>query len=376
MAEEARPDREDGDGSSRRKRSSAGGAAGWSGREPAVTDLRRGERLVFFTTAGRLTADGAHWLVPIHGRIFQPAHGRASKAALSLALKGFGVNPDALNRNLFDARCALLLGDNCEGRRVAVSVAGSDYVLPVTGRDGQFRGVVPVSADIVPAAVLPAVGRGPQRLDLLARLAARDGRQFRGYALLTQRTGLSVISDIDDTVKITHVGDRRRMLALTFLEPFEPVPGIAARFRQWSAAGAAFHFVSSSPWPLYEPLAEFLAHAGFPDATTTLKNVSLRDRSIRNFLANSTKTKPPAIDVLLAAFPGRRFVLVGDDVENDARIYADAVRRHPGRIARIFIRHVEGQRRAADKARRELSALDPSLWQLFTDAAELPERLA
>ncbi len=325
--------------------------------------------MVLFTTAAHLAADGATWVVPVHGRIFHPAHGRASKAALSLALKGFGVRPDAFNRALFDGRCALLLGDNLVGRHIVITVAGVDHVLPPSGRDGQFRGEVRVS---VGAAEEFAVGG---RLACMARLPSPDDRRVEGHAALIAPQGISIISDIDDTVKVTHVGDRRRMMALTFLTPFEPVVGMAARYRHWVAAGAAMHFISSSPWPLYEPLQDFLSEAGFPVSTVSLKNVSLRDRSIRNFLANSTRTKPPAIEALMSAFPDRRFVLIGDDVENDARIYADVARRHPGRIARIFIRRTEGHDRGAERALRSLGEIEPGLGQIFRDAADLPERL-
>ena len=151
---------------------------------------------------------------------------------------------------------------------------------------------------------------------------------------------------------------------------------MAERYRSWAADGAAFHFISSSPWPLYEPLRSFLASAGFPEATAALKNVTLKDRSIRNLLAKSTKTKPPAIDALLRDFPTRRFVLVGDSAENDAEIYAGIARRHPSRIARIFIRDCGGRHPGLDRARAALSGLDPSTWQIFGRAAELPVLLA
>lgn len=371
MAEVTRPHSAlAGGGGARRRPSANTPTPGRVLRDPRTTEIEPGERLVLFTTTARLSEDGGHWLVPIHGRIFQPDHGRASKAALSLALKGFGVRPDEFNRALFDERCALLLGENSVGRQIVITVAGIDHVLPASGRDGQFRGEA-----LVPATAAALAG-GNGRVIMTARLPVHDDRRIEGRAILTGPRGISVISDIDDTVKITHVGDRRRMMALTFLQPFEAVAGMAARYCGWADAGAAVHFISSSPWPLYEPLAAFLSEAGFPDATTTLKNVSLRDRSIRNFLANSTRTKPPAIDALFAAFPARRFVLIGDDVENDARIYADVVHRHPGRVARIYIRHTEGHPRSAGRAYRALIGVQPGLWQIFGDAAELPERLA
>jgi phosphatidate phosphatase APP1 len=326
---------------------------------------------VLFATAARLSPDGTHWIVPVHGRVYRPAQGRAARAALALALRtGFGVKPFGPDRVRFDERCGLMLGDNSEGRRIVLTVSGTEHVLPPSGRDGQFRAEI-----VLPAATVAA--HAPHgRLRLEARLARGDEQVFTAAALVVPAAGLSVISDIDDTVKVTHVGDRRRMMRLTFLEAFEAVEGMAQRYRTWADRGAVFHFISSSPWPLYEPLQTFLAEKGFPPATYTLKNVGLKDRSIRHFLSKATKTKPPAIEALLAAFPARRFVLVGDSVENDAEIYAGIARRHPGRIAGILIRLASHRRTSLDRVNRALEGLGGVACQLFTDASELPERLA
>ena len=43
--------------------------------------------------------------------------------------------------------------------------------------------------------------------------------------LIEPRQGISVISDIDDTIKISEVLDKVRLLANTFIHPFKPVPG-------------------------------------------------------------------------------------------------------------------------------------------------------
>jgi phosphatidate phosphatase APP1 len=75
---------------------------------------------------------------------------------------------------------------------------------------------------------------------------------------LVEKAGVSVISDIDDTIKMTNVRERPVMLRNTFLREFQPAPGMSefcqtlARFKQ-----ATFHYISASPWQLYLPLAKF-----------------------------------------------------------------------------------------------------------------------
>ncbi len=43
--------------------------------------------------------------------------------------------------------------------------------------------------------------------------------------LIEPRQGLFIISDIDDTIKISEVLDKVRLIANTFIHPFQPVPG-------------------------------------------------------------------------------------------------------------------------------------------------------
>lgn len=335
-----------------------------------ASELRRDEQVVLFTTAAHREPATGDWIVPVHGRIYRPSDGRTARAALSLALKtGFGVAPDSLSRDIYDQRCGLMLSDNRAGRSIVVVAAGIDHPMPPSDRYGQFRGQLHLTARQAEAV------RTPTGIPIVVKTTARDERAFEGRVLLIEPEGLSIISDIDDTVKVTHVASRRRMMAMTFLEPFDAVPGMAERFRTWIAEGAALHFISSSPWPLYEPLDRFLADAGFPPSTKTLKNVALKDRSIRNLLAKATRTKPPAIDAILAAFPRRRFVLIGDSVENDAEIYAGVAERHPGRIERILIRDCGGKRERVERARRSISATGAAKLQVFTDASELPASL-
>jgi phosphatidate phosphatase APP1 len=80
--------------------------------------------------------------------------------------------------------------------------------------------------------------------------------------------GLSVISDIDDTVKVTNVANRRELLANTLFREFRAVTGMPEIYREWEAHGAAFHYVSASPWQLASCLERFLGESGIPGGST------------------------------------------------------------------------------------------------------------
>jgi len=147
--------------------------------------------------------------------------------------------------------------------------------------------------------------------------------------------GWSVISDIDDTVKITGVVGvpRAEMVRNTFMREFVAANGMPRLFQDWASQGAAFHYVSSSPWQLQPELSSFFVKAGLPGGSFHLKDFDVRGRGFFNyFLTPSAKSKPLAIETLLAAFPSRRFVLVGDSGEKDPEIYAGIARAHPEQV--------------------------------------------
>ena len=178
---------------------------------------------------------------------------------------------------------------------------------------------------------------------------------------------------IDDTVKISEVTNRKKLLEQAFLLDFEAAPGMADLYNKWSNESSSIHLVSSSPWQLYAPLDEFLHANDFPPATFSLKQVRFRDQSLFNLFKKGTETKPEAIKKILETYPDRTFVLVGDSGEHDPEVYSSLMREFPEKIRRVFIRNVTGE--TADNERFEslFEGIDNGRWELFEDAATLTE---
>ena len=173
-------------------------------------------------------------------------------------------------------------------------------------------------------------------------LTLTDGqRRFEGRVHWLAPQGLSVVSDIDDTIKHTLVRQRREMLRNTFARPFVAVPGMAAWYSRLAAdaPGAAFHYVSGGPLQLLPPLDAFLADGGFPAGSIHLRSFKLRLDTL--FSGNATvRHKQAAITQLLTDHPERRFILVGDSGEQD-----------PGDLRRPVAGSFKPHRRGADSRR-------------------------
>lgn len=184
-------------------------------------------------------------------------------------------------------------------------------------------------------------------------------------AHLVGEEGLGVISDIDDTVKVTEVFHGvTAVLRNTFLKTFKPVHGMASLFRGWAEAqGASFHYVSKSPPELFEPLSEFLEQEGFP--VSSLHLCPLLGKSRADF-------KLRQVTSLLKQFPGRKFLLVGDSGEKDAEVYAQLLRKHPGQVLKAFIRLVAPDDSSnVARVKAAFHGLPPEKWQAFADPAEI-----
>ena len=176
-----------------------------------------------------------------------------------------------------------------------------------------------------------------------------DGHTGKGKVALLDPRGVSLVSDIDDTIKVTEVpGDKDEVLKNTFCRPFVSVRSMIDMYR--SLGNAAFHYVSGGPWQLYPPLSDFLAREGFPEGTFHMnyfpKNFlaedtrSLLKDSICGSLGRTYDHKVETIKRLMNSFPEREFILVGDSGELDVEVYRHIRELFGARVREIWIRDV------------------------------------
>ena len=249
-------------------------------------------------------------------------------------------------------------------------VAGADLVaelpdgsqhLVTTDDEGYFTLIIEPEA--LPAPVAHLWYPVPVRVTRLPRAFRPPLAVVQGAAkvLVPPPTAeFGVISDIDDTVFETSATNVLKMLGRTLLSNAHsklPFVGVAEFYRRLQRGRTGqpdnpFFYVSSSPWNLYDVLDEFLGIHNMPPGPLLLRDLGI----------SRPKTPPPAgvtgsaaihfahklheIDDVLNTYPALPFVLLGDSGQEDARIYREVVRRHPGRIHAIYIRDVQVPARA------------------------------
>jgi hypothetical protein len=201
---------------------------------------------------------------------------------------------------------------------------------------------------------------GGRWLEIEARTGDDHG-SGKGRIRFLESEGLSVISDIDDTIKISHVpAGKRAVLRNTFLKLFQPAAGMRERYLKFvdeagASADTCFHYVSGSPWQLYGPLSRFLfEQEHFPSGTVHMKNLrkNLLDRgALRDIMAFAVggdlatlDQKVRQITNLMIHLPRRKFILVGDSGEKDPEVYRAIRKLFPNQVLKVYIRDVLGER--------------------------------
>jgi hypothetical protein len=300
-----------------------------------VSDVKNDEALVFFNTSAWLNKQTDQWHIPIHGWIYEPEESIVRKALITESLKTvYGLTTNHHSQSIFDQRINLFLADNERSKSIIIRFAKHTYALPASEPNGHFKTILLVDANIVTAANIN------NQLNFEAVLPDRDQRSFIGQVNLISADGLSIISDIDDTVKISEVTNRKKLLKHTFYLDFKVVPGIAKLYSELLKENGALHFVSSSPWQLYPSLFQFVEKAGFPNADYALKSFRFKDSSFMNLFASSLDTKLMQIINIIKRYPNRKYILVGDSGEKDPEVYAKIQQQLPQQIIKTLILNV------------------------------------
>ena len=328
---------------------------------------------VFASNAFR-QSDNGDWTLEVRGRITMPySLNLRRQIVLKLLRQALNVDVHEVRTPLFQDRVCDFLRKTLARQQITVHLGDFIFVLPAKSkRGGLFKGQIHLSAEQLKN-VVPIISENERWLCFRVQSTSYPNAVSVGRAQMVEPLGVSVITDIDDTIKESQVDRRQELLRNTFIRPFKAIPGMQSLYKSWHEQGMLFHYISSSPWQLYRPLSSFLREAGFPEGSYHLRPLRLRDPAVLTLIGGRKRLKKKAIRGLIRNYPHRRFLLVGDSGEKDPEIYGSVARKHPGQIAGIFIRVMPGQRVANTRIRRAFREIPPELWRFFREPAELAD---
>ena len=323
--------------------------------------LKKDESVVFFPTSATMQEQD-NWQFPVHHWVFEKEEKdlsrRLTQKVFSEVFEALGVTKEQAKAPLTQQRVMWFLVDNKRWKPVTIQLDNHQYDLALTQANGHAETQLQLAGK---------VGKTGQWLQFKA--LDKYQRNFSGEVQLIPPLGLSVISDIDDTIKISQVLDKKALIRNTFVNPYRVTAGFPDYYQQLQKSGAFFHYVSASPWQLYPALKPFLEN-NYPKGSISLRNFRLKDSSFFDFLKSSRDYKINRISEIISRYPKHQFLLIGDSGEHDPEVYAKIYKRFSGQIKRILIRAVKDSDLSKQRFDATFANVPQEIWQITTNPME------
>jgi len=205
------------------------------------------------------------------------------------------------------------------------------------------------------------------------KLSAIDSRSSNFTVFPSSADGFGVISDIDDTVKVSHSLDKLLLAKATLIDDPVPVTGMPDVYKSLATSlnSPQFIYVSASPFQLYPFLRDFIdttyAASTGPIMLNNLTTTNISD--IVDFSKDDGifEYKSAMIDRIQGMYPGKKFLTVGDSTQKDPETYGEAIRKYGDFIACAWIRKVDGANNTDERFAEAFSGVSSSKFKLYTD---------
>ena len=328
-----------------------------------ASPLRDDETVVFFPTSATQNSDGS-WQAPIHHWVFEKEEAslgrKLTQKFFSEVLESLGVTEEQAGSELTQQRVMWFLVDNQRWKAVNLMIDDTNKKLNSSKANGHAYTDLSISKGKKARVWLPFKVDDPFK------------RTFSGEVQLIPSNGLTVISDIDDTIKISNVLDKKELIKNTFVEPYQVTEGFPEYYKKLESGGAFFHYVSASPWQLYPSLKPFM-NEFYPKGTVSLRNFRVKDTSLLDFLKPSTEYKISAITDIINRYPKHQYLLIGDSGEHDPEVYAEIYRAFSSNIKSIQIRKVEGSDLTTERFAKTFKDVPAAKWKLISNPSSPSE---
>lgn len=325
------------------------------------------ERVVFFPTTGMRVERNTQWELDIHGWIFEDRPRRLHVRAVAGVLGLTPADDDRDGHRILRERGRLFFVDSESGVKITIRLGDQRFTLPRSRSNGHFGGSIRITN-----AQAEALADAEGWIAFRAELRPGDSRAFEGRVQLIEPEGVSIISDIDDTLRISRADDRMEMMNRAFVQPFEEVNGMTDALRAWAGAdNTVFHYVTAAPWQMFPALEEYFDGIDMPRGSFHMNKFRWLDGSLSRMRRPTGAYKRAQIQSILFRYPRRRVILIGDSGEQDPEIYAGFARQYPRRISHILIRDTTGEGADAPRYGEMFATLCNTRVLVFRDPAEI-----
>ncbi|TWT60229.1 phosphatidate phosphatase App1 family protein [Rubinisphaera italica] len=328
-----------------------------------------GENLVLFPTIAHQHKASGTWSADVHGWCFDGADDfHFQRTAASFLRRALKIDRNQPDPPFFRERAGGFVVENRKKVVIEVAYDRTNLLAVKTKRNGHFQ--TKINLTISDDSPMATTTFGAKKVSLTAIRKDCQIDQVGGCYLIPDQ-GLSIISDIDDTIKFSNVGNREELLANTFLRPFRPIEGMPELFNHLAAPERSFHYISATPWQMVRSVSQFLSEHNFPEGSVHLRKFALKDVTFLKKIFPAYKKKRKVVEDMMFRFPNRRFLLFGDTGEKDPEIYGDIARRFPDQTLGICLRNVSPDLPGSIRFRKAFTNVSPRKWIIFEDVLRL-----
>lgn len=190
--------------------------------------------------------------------------------------------------------------------------------------------------------------------------------------------GWAIISDIDDTIKLTMTADAIGILRSTFVDDPTPIEGMPQLYYHIEKQlNPTWFYLSASPYNLYPFLRPFI-RAFYPHGPLLLRENSWMDLPglLKSFTRGTQSYKVGRMERVHGWFPRRKILCIGDSTQSDPEAFAEMYKKQSKWIRAIFIRKVTDvanmeEKNTEARFRAAFRGVPGRVWKVF----ERPEEL-
>ncbi len=312
---------------------------------PQRLQAGRDEEVTFFPTYGYREGNG--WNINVRGWVHQNrSHLNKIVTKLMTAIATVKDKCDSAELANFQSRTDDFEDDDKSLEKLIIKFdSDPDAKLYEFNKRSDANGIVELNLTLTDDRAKQLLASQKSANGWLTFSAVSDDHTGRGRIRLIEPDGVSLISDIDDTIKVTDIpAGKDTVLRNTFCRDFKSLPEMAKSYRD--LGDVPVHYVSGGPQQMFGPLYDFLIiePGGFPEGTFHLNFFP------KNFLSAETRRlavggftstfdhKVAEITKLMKKFPRRQFILIGDSGEVDPEVYKKIRSERPEQVQEIRIR--------------------------------------
>ncbi len=154
-------------------------------------------------------------------------------------------------------------------------------------------------------------------------------------AYLVPEEGITIVSDIDDILRVTKIYEPEKGLLNTFVRPFTPWMNMPSIYHNLSESlnNIHFHYLTTTPEQITRNYMQFI-YSDYP-----LGSFDTRPLNFSN-VEETLHVRLVLLEKVIQTFPKRKFILVADTSNSDVMTdYPEMAHKYPDQVQCIWLRN-------------------------------------